>query len=166
MKIAVTGKGGVGKTFIAGSIAAHSVLKALLRHLVVDREDIVILDMDAGIEYLGRGTAEHVDVMLTVTDANRRSLDVARTICRMAVDSAIPRVGLVGNRVTGTAQEEAILDFGRKNGISVLAMLPFDQDVADNGITSAPLVEGHSAALQIIAHLADTLAADTRISSG
>lgn len=65
---------------------AHSVVKALLRHLMVERDEVVILDMDAGTEHLGRGTAEHVDMMLVVSDANRKSLEVAKTICRMAKD--------------------------------------------------------------------------------
>jgi CO dehydrogenase maturation factor len=132
---------------------AHSVVKALLRHLIVERDEIVILDMDAGIEHLGRGTAEHVDTLLVVSDANRKSLEVAKTICRMAKDSAIRQVGLVGNRITGPAQEQAVLTFAEKNGISVLAMIPYDQDVSDSGVTGSPFDEGHSAAIHEVARL-------------
>ena len=136
---------------------AHSVIKALLRHLIVERNEIVILDMDAGIEHLGRGTAEHVDVMLVVSDANRKSLEVAKTICRMAKDSAIQKVGLVGNRIAGPVQEQAVRAFAEKNVISVLAMVPFDQDVSDSGITGAPVDGEHSAAVQEVTVLAGSL---------
>ena len=136
---------------------AHSVVKALLRHLIVERHEIVILDMDAGIEHLGRGTAEHVDTMLVVSDANRKSLEVAKTICRMAKDAAIRQVGLVGNRIAGDSQEQAVRTFAEKNGISVLAMIPFDQDVSDSGITGAPVDEGHSAAIREVARLVTSL---------
>lgn len=136
---------------------AHSVVKALLRHLIVERDEIVILDMDAGIEHLGRGTAEHVDTMLVVSDANRKSLDVAKTICRMAKDSSIRQVGLVGNRVTGPAQEQVLRVFAEMNGIPLLAMIPFDQDIFDNGITGTPVDENHSAAIQAVGHLAASL---------
>ncbi|MFA5267012.1 MAG: AAA family ATPase [Methanoregula sp.] len=136
---------------------AHSVVRALLRHLIVDRDEVVILDMDAGIEHLGRGTAEHVDTMLVVSDANRKSLEVAKTICRMAKDSEIRQVGLVGNRIAAPAQELAIRAFGEKNGIPVFAMIPFDQDVSDNGITGSPIDEGHSAAILAVAGLAASL---------
>jgi CO dehydrogenase maturation factor len=144
---------------------AHSVIKALLRHLIVERNEVVILDMEAGIEHLGRGTAEHVEAMLVVTDANRKSLEVARTIFRMAADSAIARVGLVGNRVTGPEQERIIRTFAGIHGIPVMAMVPFDQHVLDNGITGAPFAEEDSPALQAIAQLGDTLSGTCEVGS-
>lgn len=136
---------------------AHSVVKALLRHLIVERDEVVILDMDAGIEHLGRGTAEHVDTLLVVSDANRKSLEVAKTICRMAKDSEIRQVGLVGNRITGPAQELAVRIFAEKNGIEVFAIIPFGQDISYNGITGAPIDEGHSAAIHAVLSLAASL---------
>ena len=140
---------------------AHSVIKALLRHLIVERNEVVILDMEAGIEHLGRGTAEHVDEMLVVSDANRKSLEVAKTICRMAQDSAIRQVGLVGNRITGPSQEEAVRKFAEKNGIPVLAMIPFDPEVSENGITGTPIDEKRSAAIREVARLAGLLESDS-----
>jgi CO dehydrogenase maturation factor len=136
---------------------AHSVVKALLRHLIVERGEVVILDMDAGIEHLGRGTAERVDTLLVVSDANRKSLEVAKTICRMAKDSAIRQVGIVGNRIACPAQELAVRTFSEKNGISILAMIPFDQEVSDNGITGAPVDGEHSCAIREVARLAAAL---------
>jgi CO dehydrogenase maturation factor len=141
---------------------AHSVLKALLRHLIVERGEVVILDMDAGIEHLGRGTAEHVDAMLVVSDANRKSLEVAKTICRMTKESGIRQVGLVGNRIAGSSQEIAVRTFAEKNGISILAMIPFDQLVSDSGITGAPVDEGHSPAMREVERLAGSLEAGFR----
>jgi CO dehydrogenase maturation factor len=136
---------------------AHSVVKALLRHLVVERDEVVILDMDAGIEHLGRGTAEHVDILLIATDANRKSLDVAKTIYRLAKESAIPRVGLIGNRVASEAQMDAITSYAATHGIPVLAMIPFDQAVADAGITGEGIDSVKSPALRQIASFATAL---------
>lgn len=136
---------------------AHAVVKALLRHLIVERSDVVILDMDAGIEHLGRGTAEHVDTMLAVSDANRKSLDVAGTICRLATGTGIPRAGLVGNRITGQSQEQAVRGFAGRNGIPVMGMIPFDQQVYDNGIDGTPVDPDHSAAHREVARLAAAL---------
>jgi CO dehydrogenase maturation factor len=136
---------------------AHSVVKALLRHLIVERDEVVILDMDAGIEHLGRGTAEHVDTLLVVSDANRKSLEVAKTICRMAKDSAIRRVGLIGNRITGPVQEQAVRAFAENNQIPVLGMIPFDQGVCDNGISGISIDEARSAAIGEVTRLAGCL---------
>lgn len=136
---------------------AHSVIKALLRHLVVEREEFVILDMEAGVEHLGRGTAEHVDTMLVVTDANQKSLEIARTICRLASGSAIRKVGLVGNRILDKRQEHSILMFAQKHKIPVLAMIPFDMGVADAGVTGEPLDEEKSGAFSAVLLLASAL---------
>lgn len=136
---------------------AHSVVKALLRHLIVERDDVVILDMDAGTEHLGRGTAEHVDTMLVVTDANRKSLEVAKTICRMAREAGIPQAAIVGNRVSGQGQEQAIREFAGRNGLLVLGLIPFDQGVFDNGIDGTPVDPGRSDAVREVARLAGTL---------
>jgi CO dehydrogenase maturation factor len=133
---------------------AHSVVKALLRHLIVERGEVVILDMEAGIEHLGRGTAEHVDILLIVTDANRKSLEVARTITLLARDSQIPRIGLIGNRIADDLQREAVETFASKNGLEILALIPFDQQVADAGMTGEVVDETSSAAMKKIGLLA------------
>jgi CO dehydrogenase maturation factor len=141
---------------------AHSVVKALLRHLIVERDEVVILDMDAGIEHLGRGTAEHVDTLLVVSDANRKSLDVAKTICRMARDSSIRQVGLVGNRIASEPQDRMVRVFAEKNDLPVFAMIPFDQEVSESGITGAPLDKSRSSAISEINLLAAVLESGTR----
>jgi CO dehydrogenase nickel-insertion accessory protein CooC1 len=100
--------------------------------------------------------------MLVVSDANQKSLEVAKTICRMAKDSEIRQVGLVGNRITGPAQELAVRIFAEKNGISIMGMIPFDQGVSDNGVTGAPIDEGHSPAIRKIIRLADMVESSFR----
>lgn len=137
---------------------AHSVVKALLRHLVVDRDDVIILDMEAGIEHLGRGTAEHVDILLVVADANRKSLEIARNIHALAKDSQIGRVALVGNRVADDRQRKIITEFTEKNRMEFIAIIPFDSAVADSGITGEGIDERSSEATREIGRLAANLA--------
>jgi CO dehydrogenase maturation factor len=137
--------------------AANSVVKALLRHLVVERDEFVILDMEAGIEHLGRGTAEHVDILIVVTDANLKSLDIARSICNIAVKSNIARIGLVGNRITDPRQEDIIRLFAERNRLKIFATIPYDQQVADAGITGLAVDEKSSLALPATRILADVL---------
>nr|WP_320160688.1 AAA family ATPase [uncultured Methanoregula sp.] len=139
---------------------AHSVVKALVRHLVVERDEAVILDMEAGIEHLGRGTAGHVDSLLVVTDANRKSLEVAATICRLARESDIAHVGLVGNRAGSPRHEAAIRDFAKEHGLDVIAIIPYDNEVVETGISGAPLDEKKSAAYRAICGLAGQLAGE------
>jgi CO dehydrogenase maturation factor len=144
---------------------AHSVVKALLRHLIVERDEFVILDMEAGIEHLGRGTAEHVDLLLVVTDANKKSLEVARMICAMAGGSAVRHVGLVGNRIAGPEQEDAVQVFAIRNSLAVFAILPFDAAVAESGITGETIDEKRSPAIQAVADLAGRIRAGSYLPS-
>jgi len=109
--------------------AANAVIRALLRHLVVERDEVVLLDMEAGVEHLGRGTAKHVDTMLIVTDSSIKSLETARHIHRLAKDAGIKQVFLVGNKVTSELQRNAIKKFTENNSLKVLEFVPFDEQI-------------------------------------
>lgn len=139
---------------------AHTVVKALLRHLLVERDEVVILDMEAGIEHLGRGTAEHVDIMLVIADANTKSLETAWDICRIAAGSPFRKVGLVANKITGPAQGEIFSAFARKYHIPVFGMIPFDHEVMTAGVTGEQVDEETSVALGAISQLAQRLTAN------
>lgn len=141
---------------------AHSVIRALMRHLVVEREEVVILDMEAGIEHLGRGTAEHVDILLVVTDANRKSRDTASAIIRLARDAALPDIRLVGNRVAGPRDEEILRSCAEENRVPLAAQIPFDTAVADAGVSGDPVQDTGSGALAALARLADDLGSRNR----
>jgi CO dehydrogenase maturation factor len=113
---------------------ANSMVRALLRHLFVDRSEMVILDMEAGVEHIGRGTAENVDMMLVISDAHRQSLAIAGKVMKMALDAGIPRVALVGNRIMDATQEQIIRDFAQDNRLDVAGIIPFDPSVVRAGI--------------------------------
>ncbi|MDD1703090.1 MAG: cobyrinic acid a,c-diamide synthase [Methanoregula sp.] len=120
---------------------ANSVVRALLRHLIIERDEAVILDMEAGVEHLGRGTAEGVNVMLVISDANKKSLAIAGTIARMAQEAGIPRVMLVGNRGKDPHEENAIRRFAEEHTIPLLGFVPFDPAVAQAGISGTPVMD-------------------------
>ncbi|MFA5332353.1 MAG: ArsA-related P-loop ATPase [Methanoregula sp.] len=118
---------------------ANSVVRALLRHLIIDRNEAVILDMEAGVEHLGRGTAQGVDVMLVVADANRKSLALAGSIASMAGEAGIPRIMLVGNRVRDEEESVVIRKFATEKNLPLAGMVPFDPAVAQAGIDGKPV---------------------------
>jgi CO dehydrogenase maturation factor len=140
---------------------AHSVIKALLRHLVVERDEMVILDMEAGIEHLGRGTAEHVDTLLVVTDANRKSRETAAAIIRLARESAIRDIRLVGNRIADTREEAILHQCADANQVPLTALIPFDRQVANAGITGERISRTGSGAPAAISWLAEALGPGT-----
>jgi CO dehydrogenase maturation factor len=110
---------------------ANAVVRALLRHLVVERNEVVILDMEAGVEHMGRGTAAHVDTMLIVADANMKALETAKRVYELAASADIKEILLVGNRIQNEIQKEAIENFAEKNSLKILDFVPFDQKVVE-----------------------------------
>lgn len=80
---------------------ASTLLKQLVRHVLLERDEVVLLDLYAGVEHLGRGTAEAVDVMVAVAEPTHRSLRTVRQIQALASDIGINRMLLVGNKAGG-----------------------------------------------------------------
>jgi CO dehydrogenase maturation factor len=112
--------------------APNAVIRALLRHLVVERDEAVVLDLEAGVEHIGRGTARQVDALLIVADSNLKSLEIAKHIHDMALAAGMKQLYLIGNRVMNDAQKEAIQSFADKNGLTLLAFVPFDPKVTES----------------------------------
>ena len=84
----------------SGCICPESaMLKALVTHLLLYRDEMLILDMEAGVEHLGRATAQAVDAFLAVVEPGRRSLTTAQRVRQLAQDIGIDRVYVVGNKV-------------------------------------------------------------------
>ena len=79
---------------------SNALLKALLAHLVLDRREWVLVDMEAGVEHLGRGTVAHVDALLVVSEPSMRSLETAAEVARMSADLGLHRQVLVLNKAT------------------------------------------------------------------
>lgn len=114
----------------AGCICPESaMLKTLFTHLLFRRDDVLILDMYAGVEHLGRATVDFVDAMLVVVEPTRRSLGTAAQIKKLANDIGLDRLWLVGNKVRNRDEAEFLVD--ETPGIPVLGTLPADMAVQD-----------------------------------
>ena len=79
------------------------VLKSLLAHVFIEREEYLIVDMEAGLEHLGRGTTAYMDALIVVVEPGRRSFQTARQVKELAGDLGIKRVYVVANKVTNEA---------------------------------------------------------------
>jgi CO dehydrogenase maturation factor len=95
----------------AGCICpASALLKELVRHVLLDRGEVVLLDLYAGVEHLGRGTAEAVDIMLAVAEPTNQSMRTVRHIQALAADIGITNILLIGNKVTCEADRQFFED--------------------------------------------------------
>ncbi|MGO0123161.1 nucleotide-binding protein [Desulfothermobacter acidiphilus] len=102
----------------------NAFMHALINALLLERDEVVVMDTPAGIEHFSRGTAQGVDILLIVTEPNRRSLHTALLVERLAEDLGIRRVAVVGNKVRTPQEEESIR---RSFPGKVLALLPYDE---------------------------------------
>ena len=114
----------------SGCICPESaMLKTLFTHLLFRKDDILILDMYAGVEHLGRATVDFVDALLVVVEPTRRSLGTAAQINKLAHDIGLNRIWLVGNKVRN-AEEKNFL-YEKTPGILVLGTIPADLGVQE-----------------------------------
>ena len=138
--------------------APNAVVRAMLRHLIVERDEAVVMDLEAGVEHIGRGTARAVDVLLIVADSNLKSLEIAKHIHDMTAAAEMKHIYLVGNRVMNQIQEEAIRAFAEKSGLKILTLIPFDQKVIEADMDGeTPLRDREISAVQTIDNICDTL---------
>jgi len=84
------------------------ILKNLIRHLVVQREEAVIIDMEAGLEHLGRGSTEHVDALIIVVEPGQRAINTAKQIKKLGEDLRIKKMMIVGNKVSSDQDRKVI----------------------------------------------------------
>jgi CO dehydrogenase maturation factor len=104
-----------------GCICPEStLLRALMLHIVLARDEVVVMDMEAGIEHLGRATASAVDKLIVVVEPGRRSMDTAGHIKKLASEIGLKNIALVGNKIRGEKDEEFL-----KNHLSDYEFLGF-----------------------------------------
>jgi CO dehydrogenase maturation factor len=115
-RYSASGPGGV-RLLVLGTIRAagsgcfcpeNALLRSLLEHIVLERDDAVVVDMEAGLEQFGRSTCRGVDLLLIVVEPGSRSVDTAARMAALAAEMGVPRTAVVANRVSPGGQEGAL----------------------------------------------------------
>jgi CO dehydrogenase maturation factor len=111
-----------------GCVCPESVLlKALMRHILLERDDVVIMDMEAGIEHLGRGTSESVDAIVIVAEPGLRSVQTAYTTAKLAKQIGIQKLFVVFNKVVDDSEVELLKD--GLGDIELIGLIHFSEKV-------------------------------------
>lgn len=121
------------------------LLRTLMTHLLLQRKDTVILDMEAGVEHLGRGTSGNVDAMIVVVEPGQRSVQTAHHVARLAGDLGVKSVYVVGNKVRGDADRQFIAR--QAAPLPVLGYMSFNPAVVEADLAGASPY-GRDAALE------------------
>jgi CO dehydrogenase maturation factor len=128
---------------------ASSLLRALLRHVLLREESIVILDMEAGIEHLGRGTASGVDLMIVVVEPGTRSIETAARIRKLSKKIGIGKLAVVINKASKRDIDAISANLDRL-GMPVIGAIPYDDNLIQADINEhAPFDDGGDAVLAI-----------------
>jgi len=108
---------------------ANSLIRALIRHVTLIEKDAVVMDMEAGLEHLGRATVRGFDALLCVVEPGAQSIETAGRIKRLAEDINVREVLAVGNKVMTEDDETFIKNSLSRIGLDLICMVPFDQNV-------------------------------------
>ena len=119
MVLGAVQKGGAGC-----ACAENAVLRNLLSILLLSPDDIIIMDMEAGVEHLGRATIQGIDHLLIVIQPYRGSIDTAIKIVRMAKEIGIRHISAIANGIKDKDSQEDISYIQRGSGLDILCSLP------------------------------------------
>jgi CO dehydrogenase maturation factor len=121
--------GGVQKGGSGCICPESTLLRALVMHIVLARDEVVVMDMEAGIEHLGRATAKAVDKLIVVVEPGRRSIDTAGHIRHLAAEIGLNAIAVVGNKIRGPQDREFLEN--HLPDFEFLGFLPYDDTLIE-----------------------------------
>jgi MinD-like ATPase involved in chromosome partitioning or flagellar assembly len=120
----------------------------LVRHILLERDEVVVMDMEAGIEHLARGTAAAMDKLIVVVEPGRRSVDTAKNIKKLAGEIGVQHICLVGNKIR--EEEDRVFLEKYASGFEWLGFIPYDQDIIRADLTGISPYETRAKAKDIV----------------
>jgi CO dehydrogenase maturation factor len=145
---------------------AHATVRGFLGEIVARAESDrhIIVDMEAGLEHLSRGTGRHVSRLVAVLEPYYRSMETARNVAALASELGIGDVVVVANKVRDDGDRTAIADFCRAHAMQLVGEVPFDSALATvERAGGAPIDAAPSSpAVVAIRELATRLSSNTR----
>jgi CO dehydrogenase maturation factor len=119
--------------------------------LLLERDEVVILDMEAGVEHLGRATARAVDKLIVVVEPGRRSVETAYRIDKLAREIGLRNIAIVANKVRSQSDREfltsSLPDF------EFLGFIPYDQAIVKADLANLPVLEASQQALDEVRNI-------------
>jgi len=130
----------------------NAFLKSLLGYLILERREVVILDMEAGIEHLGRATAKGVDKMIIVVEPGSRSIETAFRIKQLAEEIGIKDMAVVGNKIRYNSEKDFLMS--HMNYFEFLGFIPYEEKVVEADIANLSPFDQNTGILEEIKKIA------------
>ena len=138
-------------------------MRGVLRGLVSTTSRMTVVDLEAGLEHLSRGTARHVDTLLLIAEPYFKSLEAAQRSFALAKDLGISRIQMVANKIRSPRDEDTVREFAGRHAVTVAGVIPFDPAVveADERGTAVMDQRPEAASVATIRRLADQVLTTT-----
>lgn len=117
----------------------NSLLQALVTYLLLERDEVVIMDMEAGVEHLGRATARAVDKLIIVVEPSRTSIETAHRINKLAGEIGLHNIAVVANKVRGQSDKKFLTS--SLSGFEFLGFIPYDQAIVEADVNNRPILD-------------------------
>jgi CO dehydrogenase maturation factor len=137
----------------------NAVLRGLIDHVILERDEAVIVDMEAGLEQFGRSTCRGVDLLLIVVGPGARSIDTGQRIAKLAADMEVKRVVVVANGIRSAEEEAVVRESLARHSLGLFASLPFSEAVAQADMLGKSVfeVDGHEDWTAAVRRLSDEI---------
>jgi CO dehydrogenase maturation factor len=134
-------------------------VRGVLRGLVSTTSRMTVVDLEAGLEHLSRGTARHVDTLLLIAEPYFKSLEAVQRSFALAKDLGIGRISMVANKIRSPRDEATVREFAGRHTVSVAGVIPFDPAVVEADERGAAVMDQRPDATSVAAirQLADQL---------
>jgi len=113
-------------------------LKALLTHTILQRQELVLVDLAAGVEFMGRASVQGIDALVVVVEPGGRSIETAHNMAKMAIDLGIKSVVAIGNKVIEAAEIDVIKS--QLENITLLGTVPYSRSVQQADLRRTPVI--------------------------
>jgi len=117
----------------------NTLLRSLLSEIILNRNEVVIVDMEAGIEHLGRATSQSINKMLIIVEPGSRSVSTAKMIMKLAKEIGVKSFGIVGNKIQD--EQQRIWVSRQFPPDLILGMIPYHEIIRNSDLLEQPLVQ-------------------------
>ena len=142
--------GGIRQAGRGCACPESAFLKALLSHTILQRTEAIIVDLDAGVEFLGRASVLGIQVLVIVLEPGSRSIETANHIAQMAQEMGITQIAAIINKITDPSQVDIIQE-QLNNNIPILGGLPHSMSLPLADLNGVPALEADA---EIVCELA------------
>ncbi len=134
-------------------------MRSIIGEIVSGSNDVTVMDMEASVEHMSRGTVKHVDALLVVLEPYYRSLETAGRILPLARGLGIERLYAIANKLRGPQDEEAVRTYCRNHELELIAAIPFDENVVEADRQGRAVIDYDvtSPIVEELSHVADFL---------